>query len=77
MSDYEFLKKTLKQDYSEDFMQPIFDLIDKDTPMKPILKDYEFLCPKCNEVVGYYDSKDTANYRDNYCFNCGKKLGDK
>ena len=48
----------------------LMKLVDKETPMKPLLKKYDMLCPSCNTNV-YID--DWNAYLDR-CIECGQKI---
>lgn len=54
---------------SED-LDLIKELVDKETPMKPLLKKYDMFCPSCNTPV-YID--DWNAYLDR-CIDCGQKI---
>ena len=58
---------------SNEVLESIEALIDKETPMKP--KRNLLLCPTCNSDIGVsLDYSGEVISRDNYCCECGQKI---
>lgn len=45
--------------------EKLTDLVDRDSPMKPVDKETEYACGQCDTHVAY---------KDDYCWKCGQKL---
>lgn len=57
--------------YKEECIEKILELLDKETPMKPLKSEWDGyrLCGNCNSII-----VSTNHALPNYCSNCGQKI---